>query len=98
MKRCAVLPWTDARATWRGGRYDAQAALFVCVHNSARSQMAEAFSISSARGTRSQQRRPRARAISTLVVEVMRAVGIDLAGKETQEVWTLAKRGRCSRS
>lgn len=68
--------------------------LFVCVHNSARSQMAEAFlnqlcpeefEASSAGlepGT-----------INPLVVEVMREVGIDLAGKQTQEVWTLAKRG-----
>jgi protein-tyrosine-phosphatase len=31
--------------------------------------------------------------INPLVVEVMREVGIDLAGKQTQDVWTLAKRG-----
>ena len=68
--------------------------LFVCIHNSARSQMAEAFlnqvcpdefeAISAGlEPTR----------INPLVVEVMKEVGIDLASKKTQDVWTLAKRG-----
>ena len=68
--------------------------LFVCVHNSARSQMAEAFlaqmcpdelEVASAglEPTR----------INPLVVEVMKEVGIDLSQKSTQAVWDLAKKG-----
>jgi len=69
--------------------------LFICVHNSARSQMAEAwlrqicgdcFNAESAGlepGT-----------INPLVVEVMREEGIDLAGKRTQAVFDVWKSGR----
>ena len=69
--------------------------LFICVHNSARSQMAEAwlrqicgdcFNAESAGlepGT-----------INPLVVEVMREEGIDLAGKQTQAVFDVWKSGR----
>ena len=72
-----------------------QNVLFICVHNSARSQMAEAwlrqicgdyFNAESAGlepGT-----------INPLVVEVMREEGIDLAGKQTQAVFDVWKSGR----
>lgn len=68
--------------------------LFVCIHNSARSQMAEAFLNqvcpdefeASSAGLEPTT-------INPLVVEVMREVGIDLSAKKTQDVWTLAKRG-----
>jgi arsenate reductase len=68
--------------------------LFVCVHNSARSQMAEAFLNqmcpqefeASSAGLEPTQ-------INPLVVEVMKEVGVDLSRKKTQDVWTLAKRG-----
>lgn len=68
--------------------------LFVCVHNSARSQMAEAFLgqlCPDAFEVASAGLEP-AR-INPLVVEVMQEVGIDLSQKSTQAVWDLAKRG-----
>jgi len=72
-----------------------QNVLFICVHNSARSQMAEAwlnhlcgdlFAAESAGlepGT-----------INPLVVEVMREVGIDLSQKKTQAVFDVWKSGK----
>lgn len=68
--------------------------LFVCIHNSARSQMAEAwlkhlcsdyFEAESAGlepGT-----------LNPLVVEVMKEVGIDISHKKTQGVFDLFKKG-----
>jgi arsenate reductase (thioredoxin) len=69
--------------------------LFVCIHNSARSQMAEAFlkkygddvfEIESA-GLEPA-------AINPNVVKVMGEVGIDLRQKGTQDVFTLFRQGR----
>ncbi len=69
--------------------------LFICIHNSARSQMAEAwlnhlcgdlFTAESAGlepGT-----------LNPLVVEVMREAGIDIAHKQTQGVFDVFKSGR----
>ena len=66
--------------------------LFICVHNSARSQMAEEllkklggdkFDVESAGFTPS--------GINTLVVEVMGEEGIDLTEKKTQSVFSLVK-------
>lgn len=68
--------------------------LFVCIHNSARSQMAEAwlkhlcgdyFDVQSA-GLEPGKLNP-------LVVEVMKEAGIDISGKQTQGVFDLFKRG-----
>ena len=72
-----------------------QNVLFICVHNSARSQMAEAwlnalcgdsFAAESAGlepGT-----------INPLVVEVMREAGIDLSEKKTRAVFDVRKSGK----
>jgi arsenate reductase len=69
--------------------------LFVCVHNSARSQMAEAwlnhlcgdqFEASSA-GLE-------AGALNPLAVQVMKEVGIDISQKKTQTVFDLVKAGK----
>jgi arsenate reductase (thioredoxin) len=69
--------------------------LFVCIHNSARSQMAEAFlkkyggdsfEVESA-GIEPGKLNP-------TVVEVMKEVGIDLTGKPTQAVFDLFQQGR----
>jgi len=69
--------------------------LFICVHNSARSQMAEAylrkyggkrFAVESAGlepGT-----------INPLVVELMKEEGIDLSGKSTNSVYDYYREGR----
>jgi arsenate reductase len=72
-----------------------QKVLFVCVHNSARSQMAEAYlrkygesrfvaeSAGLEPGT-----------INPLVVEVMKEEGIDLSGNQTNSVYEFYKEGR----
>jgi len=69
--------------------------LFICVHNSARSQMAEAFlnlicpdhfeahSAGLEPGT-----------LNPLAVEAMREVGIDISGKKTQAVFDVFKNGQ----
>jgi arsenate reductase len=69
--------------------------LFICVHNSARSQMAEAylkqlggdtFEVESAGFEPTQ--------INPLVVEVMKEEGIDLSEKTTQSSFDLFKKGK----
>lgn len=69
--------------------------LFICVHNSARSQMAEAylkqlagddFHVESA-GFKPTE-------INPIVVKVMQEDGIDLSSKTTQSVFELFKKGR----
>lgn len=69
--------------------------LFVCIHNSARSQMAEAFLnhysdgslIAESAGLEPGKLNPNA-------VTVMQEVGIDISQKGTQEVFDLFKKGR----
>ena len=69
--------------------------LFVCIHNSARSQMAEAFLnhydgkslIAESAGLEPGKLNPNA-------VKVMQEVGIDISHKGTQEVFDLFKKGR----
>ncbi len=72
-----------------------QKVLFVCIHNSARSQMAEEllrklagdrFEVESA-GIEPGQLNP-------VVVEVLKEIGIDISGKKTQAVMDLLKQGR----
>ena len=72
-----------------------KAILFICVHNSARSQMAaalmnqtcgeffEAESAGLEPGT-----------INPLVIEALKEVGIDIAGKKTQSVFDVSSSGR----
>ncbi len=68
--------------------------LFVCIHNSARSQMAEAFlNQLCPEEFEAQSAGLEPSAINPLVVEAMLEVGVNLAAKKTQDVWTLAKRG-----
>lgn len=68
--------------------------LFICVHNSARSQMAETllnqmagdkYEASSA-GLEPGELNP-------LAVEVLKEIGIDISGKETQDVFSVFKSG-----
>jgi arsenate reductase len=69
--------------------------LFVCIHNSARSQMAEAFLnyydgkslIAESAGLEPGKLNPHA-------VKVMAEIGIDISQKGTQEVFHLFKQGR----
>lgn len=69
--------------------------LFVCVHNSARSQMAEAFlshlcpDYFEAESAGFEPGR-----LNPVVVEAMQEVGIDISGKPTKAVFDLFKAGR----
>jgi arsenate reductase len=69
--------------------------LFVCVHNSARSQMAEAWTRHLCRS----QVNPMSAGLepgdlNPLAVEVMREVGVDIANKPTQNVFKLVRAGK----
>jgi arsenate reductase len=72
-----------------------QNVLFICVHNSARSQMAEAW-LNNLCGDRfaAESAGLEPGTINPLVVEVMREVGIDLSQKKTQAVFDIWKSGR----
>jgi len=69
--------------------------LFLCVHNSARSQMAEAFltrhggDIFQAESAGLEPGK-----LNPYVVRAMAEVGIDISGNETKSVFDLAKAGR----
>lgn len=69
--------------------------LFICVHNAARSQMAEAY-LRQLGGDdyRVESAGFEPKAINPLVVEIMAEEGIDLSGKKTQSVFELFKQGR----
>ena len=72
-----------------------QNVLFICVHNSARSQMAEAF-LNEIRGDRfaAESAGLEPGTINPLVVEAMREVEIDLSQKKTQAVFDVWKSGK----
>jgi arsenate reductase len=68
--------------------------LFVCVHNSARSQMAEAL-LNHIAGERfhAESAGLEPGTLNPLAVEVMRQMNIDISGKQTRDVFELYKRG-----
>lgn len=69
--------------------------LFICVHNSARSQMAEAFLKKygkEAYEVESAGLEPGI--LNPIVVEVLNEIGIDISGKKTQGVFDLVKQGK----
>lgn len=68
--------------------------LFVCIHNSARSQMAEAF-LNTVGGDRfvAESAGLEPGALNPLVVEAMREVGIDIAQAKTKSVADMLARG-----
>ncbi len=70
-----------------------QKILFVCVHNSARSQMAEAFVNALCPGYEAQSAGLEPSTINPVVVDVMNEIGIDLTAKKTQHVFDVAQRG-----
>jgi len=73
-------------------------ALFICVHNSARSQMAEAYVRLLSNGeiqVESAGFEPTA--INPLVIDAMKEEGIDLTNKKTQSVFDLFKQGKAYR-
>jgi arsenate reductase len=68
--------------------------LFVCVHNGARSQMAEAF-LNSLAGDRFEAHSAGLEpgVLNPLVVEVMKEMGIDISQKQTKSAFDLFKKG-----
>ena len=72
-----------------------QRVLFVCIHNSARSQMAEAF-LNVAGGDRFEAESAGLEPgrINPLVVEVMREIGVDLSQKGTRDVFEVYRQGK----
>ncbi|MFZ1978831.1 MAG: arsenate reductase ArsC [Bacteroidota bacterium] len=69
--------------------------LFVCVHNSARSQMAEAL-LNHLAGDRvvAESAGLEPGELNPLAVEAMKEMGIDISQKKTQDVFDLYKQGR----
>jgi arsenate reductase len=69
--------------------------LFVCIHNSARSQMAEAFLNKYGDGVfEAESAGLEAGKLNPYAVKVLQEVGIDISNKGTQEVFDLFKQGR----
>lgn len=69
--------------------------LFVCVHNSARSQMAEAF-LNQLAGDQffAESGGFEPGVLNPLVIEVMKEIGIDISGNKTKSVFDFFKQGR----
>jgi len=69
--------------------------LFMCIHNSARSQMAEAF-LNHLAGDRFEAESAglEAGTLNPIVVEAMKEVGIDISQNKTKEVFDLFKQGK----
>ncbi len=69
--------------------------LFVCVHNSARSQMAEAFLNNLNNGKfEAESAGLEPGTLNPNVVEVMKEIGIDISGNQTKSVFDFYKHGR----
>jgi len=74
---------------------DKKKVLFICVHNSARSQMAEAFLKQMAGGrfdVESAGLEPGI--LNPLVVEVMKEIGIDISQNKTKSVFDFYRQGK----
>lgn len=71
-----------------------QKILFVCIHNSARSQMAEAL-LNQLAGDRFEAHSAGLEpgVLNPLAVEVMAELGIDISNKKTKDVFSLFKQG-----
>jgi len=68
--------------------------LFVCVHNSARSQMAEAF-LNNLAGDKFKAESAgfEPGTLNTIVVEAMKEIGIDISNNQTKSVFDFFKQG-----
>jgi arsenate reductase (thioredoxin) len=69
--------------------------LFVCIHNSARSQMAEAF-LNQIAGEKFEAESAgiESAELNPLAVEVMKEIGIDISKNQVKEVFDFYKQGR----
>lgn len=69
--------------------------LFVCIHNSARSQMAEAFvNYSGLPGVKAESAGLEKGNLNPLVVDSMREIGIDISANQTKTVASMLEAGR----
>ncbi len=69
--------------------------LFVCIHNSARSQIAEAFLNLLARDRfEAESAGLEPGSLNPLAVEVMKEIGIDISGNKTKSVLDFIKQGK----
>lgn len=69
--------------------------LFVCIHNSARSQMAEAFVNELGKGRFIAESAGLEKGnLNPVVVEVMEEIGYDISGNETNSVFEFLEEGR----
>lgn len=69
--------------------------LFVCIHNSARSQMAEAFLNQLGKGRfQAESAGIEAGTLNPNVIRVMQEIGIDLSAKQTNDVFVFYREGR----
>jgi arsenate reductase (thioredoxin) len=69
--------------------------LFVCIHNSARSQMAEAFlNQICGEGFEAHSAGLEPGKLNPIVVEVMQEIGIDISGNKTKGVFDYVKSGK----
>ena len=72
-----------------------QRVLFVCIHNSARSQMAEAFLNLYGQGEfEAESAGLEPGLLNPVVVQVMKEEGIDISGNKTKDVFDFFKQGR----
>ncbi len=74
---------------------DKKTILFVCIHNSARSQIAEAI-INNYHGDRffAESAGIEAGKLNPFAVEVLKEIGIDISGKSTNDVFDFFKAGK----
>lgn len=82
-------------ASFRETNDDVLRVLFICVHNSARSQMAEAF-LNAASGGRIEAESAGVipASLQVLVIEAMREVGIDISAQRSKNLADIAEDGR----
>ena len=72
-----------------------QKVLFICVHNSARSQMAEAFlNLACPDYFEAHSAGLEPGTLNPLAVETMKEIGLDISGKKTQSVFDVFKTGQ----
>lgn len=72
-----------------------QKVLFVCIHNSARSQMAEAFlNQICSEHFKAQSAGLEPGKLNPIVVEAMKEIGIDISGNKTKAVFDMFKSGQ----
>jgi arsenate reductase (thioredoxin) len=86
---------TEARACVNSFVDMKKRVLFVCIHNSARSQMAEAFlNQICGHDLEAHSAGLEPGRLNPIVVEAMREIGIDLSGNQTKAVFDIFKSGK----